>query len=422
MTELSARKRDVSAQLEGVLSVCGLPSKAVSECKALIEMLRAPVCIGLMGLPGGRKRELLAVLADCDWLDPALDWPTLEVSWGDTVETDVFLEDGSILSLQGYPSQAVLDHDPMLVRVRCPEDALIGRRYLLVITDDTAEDILAGLRWASERVDLALWCARAWNGFEHEIWQTGPAALHDHGVLLLTGDPLTALPSGDVFETCYDLRTGDADLLISHIDTVIEEAGAQDVLRAELYLRRYDGLVSKAAQVPVEVGSGPVSDPASDPVSGPVSDPVSGAASDPVSVSVSDQPDAVLTTEPCDPLQGAAVDGRGKKQVPAEAQEELGRLFQHVRSVAEDLRQGVLTGTCAPDQLLETVEEMFEALSDRASDMDPMNEAWPEMGELLFEARDLALLLRMEGDPTQAGDAARLLWQVRHDMERRLAA
>lgn len=390
MTTTIELKSAAAARLELLIGVEGLPAKVRTGCAAMIDMLRTPVRIGLFGFPGGRKRELLNVLCECELIDPELDWSTIELSYGDKVQTQAILEDGSTLALDEYPSGELLAHDPVLVRIATPVPALRGRRFLMVVSDASPQDLLGGLRWGAGQVDMALWCTQHWGDLEHQLWHMAPENLRDHGVLVLTGDPSAELPSRDLFETCFDLRSGDTGPLEDHIEKVIAEASEQGVLQAELYLQRYKDYLPEEAFDVVPAPALPV-DPEPPAISAP---------------------------------DGAEVAPEKSDAVPTEARDDLSRLFQHVRSSAEALRQGVLKdkSDTTPADMIERVEDVLDGLSERAAEMDQLNDTWPELGTMFFEARDLALLLRMEGDVDQAKDAARLLQQVRQDIEMRLAA
>jgi hypothetical protein len=112
-------------------------------------------------------------------------------------------------------------------------------------------------------------------------------------------------------------------------------------------------------------------------------------------------------------------------RAPAQAKTELTRLFQMVRTSAEHLRMALPPEpeqVADPDRLLTEFETIFDGLADRANDFEQLQDVWPDLVLQMNDARDLALLLRVEGGAAQLTDAAHLLLQLRHEMEERLAA
>ncbi|MBY6116084.1 hypothetical protein KUW09_18500 [Mameliella alba] len=375
---------DTLAALEDLQQAGGLSAKAVAGCGALILKLQAPVRIGLLGLPGSGKRDLLSALGDVPPPLAAQDLPTLELAGGDHPLTRAVLSDGSRLEAPGYPDQAILRQQPVFLQVTSPAQRLTGRRLLLVASDPSASDMLAGLAWAANRIDLALWCSRSWSDDEQRIWQAAPDSLRNHAFLILTGDTRAAPTEG--FDRVFDLSrtTGGQDpmpALTRHIDRVIEDARLEDIHAAQLFLRRY-GHAPRPRSTP----------PAAQPIA-PATQPIARTPQ--------------LTAQP------------SRARLPDAVRGDLTRLFQTVRDSASGLME---RGATAPEDLLAEFEELFATLAERVSDNDDLNDSCPDLTTQITEAHDLALLLRIEGGPEQVADAAHLLVQVRNDIQQELAA
>ncbi|MBW4985623.1 hypothetical protein KZZ07_24070 [Mameliella sp. CS4] len=363
---------DTLAGLKALCSDARLSAKAQASCAALAGKLAAPVRIGLLGLPGAGKRAILAALGG---LPPDLGTqplPTLELNHGPTARTDAMLADGSRIETEGLPTPDLLAQDPVFLQITSPAPALSGRSLLLLVTDASASDLRAGLAWAAPRLDLALWCSRDWGDFERDLWQAAPDRMHNHALLVLTGDH-PARPQDTEFDGQFQVSPATAlglAPLVAHLDRVIEDASLQDIHAAQMLLHRY------------------------------------GAPA----------PRIVLAeqTQPAEIIPHPAT-------LPPEAARDLARVFHAVRDAANDLSATLESG-CDEDTLFTAFEETFSTLSSRAASADSLQEHLPDLAALFDEAQDLALLLRIEGGTDQLADAAQLLLQVRQDVEQHMAA
>ncbi|WP_323771894.1 hypothetical protein [Antarctobacter sp.] len=389
MTDQTALKTATLADLNAVRQRGDLAARAQAHCASLVEKLNRPVRIGLFGLPRVGKRAVLHALSDLS-LDPLAGAPpTVEVSYGASAATTAILADGSRLATTDLPTPALLAQQPVFLQVTSPAAVLMGRSVLLASTEASAEDLRAGLIWAAPRVDMALWCTVDWTEAERRIWDAAPDSLRNHAILLTTGvrDIANNLVAHG-FEAQFNSapQTGDAvyTKLTAYLDQTIQEASLHDIHAAQMFLQRYGAPPAR----PTPTRSAP--------------------------------PTEVETEATVIPHPAART---VERQVPPEAAGELARLFQAVRTAAGDLMHSVQDGSAGDaDTLLARFEEVFETLADRVAGFDTLHETWPDLATQVIEAHDLALLLRIEGGAEQVGDAARLLLQVRYDIEERLAA
>ncbi|MFZ7093055.1 hypothetical protein [Primorskyibacter sp. 2E233] len=407
-------KADVLARLRAT-STADLSSKAQTVCASLIKKLQSPVRLGLFGLPDAGKRHILNVLFGETIADPGLLLPTFELTHGAIAETEAVLPDGGAVNARGYPSREIADLMPVFLKVQTPTRQMPDCDVLLVAADPTPSDLTAALAWASARVDVSIWCSRQWTDFEHQIWSAAPETLHNHAILVLTGhhDDAGARAKRAVnlqlFQTVLSLDLSQnsrvvpsvnndksATALLSHLTSTIHEATTQDMLAAELFLHRYEPrrevLAVPEAEAPPEV-------PEATPPSNVVAHPAMEAQG----------PDQA----------------KQDKADKAEAHVALARVFQFVRQSADDLRRSLPTGPNAQmdvDQTLSEIEAIFETLADRVCDQDVLESAWPQLCGDILEARDLALLMRIEGGADQLEDLAMLLLQLRQEIEVKLAA
>ncbi|TNF22233.1 MAG: hypothetical protein EP318_04355 [Rhodobacteraceae bacterium] len=347
-------------------------ARAERSIASLIDKLSSPVRVGIFGLPGAGKTRLAGSLGGVPLSDMPQPVPTLELSHG-VCATRAMLADGSLLEHDGLPDAAMLAQAPVFLGIKAPAPELAGRSLLMVASEAQADDIAAALDWAAPRVDICLWCTRDWSAFEAALWQGAPDRLRNHALLVWTGpgDAPCAEAAEAGFDAVFPVGPGDGASALArlsdHLGGIIDEAATQDILAARLLLQRYGCDI--ADQEP--------------------------------------EPSAEIIAHPAT-----------ARHASPEARAELARLFQLLRSEADALRQ-------APepdDAFLASAEALLETLSQRAGDLDHLEEAWPELPLLFTEARDLALLLRMESGAGQCVDAARLLLQVRQEMEVMLAA
>ena len=397
----SAEKLEILDRLQGVLRAPDLPAKAAASCSSLLEKLQQAVRIGVFGLPEAGKRRVINVLLQEQEqvLDQNLTLPTLNLSFGANAQTLATLQDGSSIAAEGYPSQEIAQFNPMFLQVSGPLTHIEGREYLLIAADPSLEDMTAAFGWAATQVDVVLFCTQAWTAFEQQIWRAAPEALRNHAILVFTGaeeggasQQLNVSPA-DGFETIFKeqlntLSTGNGCQfggLTRHLQNTIAEALTEDIHAAQLFLHRYGNRYSASDHVP-EI------------------EPLPGAL-------------GASTERPQMRPQ--------KLDAPEDAVIALSKLFQFLRRSAEGLRQQFPTPRLSQNDAehhLSALDEIFDQLAERASEQDLLEEHWPDLCDTIHDARDLALLMRVEGGLDQVRDAAMLLLQIRQDVEFRLVA
>lgn len=387
MSEVLEAKTLVLRRLHGALSQ-PLPPKAVTRGNALLDRLNASVRIGLFGLPGAGKRAVLNALAGEAVIAPGLDLPTLELVHGAPARTHMMLPDGSSLSAAGYPGPDIKEVAPVYLQIQTPSAQISGCNVLLVATDATPDDMTAALAWAATRVDLSVWCTRAWTSLEQQIWESAPDALRNHAVLILTGDGNARTPDFEKVLGRKDGATVEARItqLAFHIKGIIEEATAQDLMAADAFLQKFAPNPTANSTDERALGE-------PQPTAHPDPDPTPP------------HPETIKTaTAPLDD----------------EAARHLTRLFQVIRDRASALRQQL--DATSPEAAFAQIEDIFTELADRLDDSDALELAAPDLCETIEDARDTALLMRVESQPDQLATAAMLLLQVRQEIETQLAA
>ena len=411
MNLASEEKSVVLQNLQGLLASANLPTKAAASCSSLLAKLQQPVRIGLFGLPDVGKRRVLNTLLQDSVLDLGLTLPTLEMAYGARAQTQAILQDGATVATEGYPSSDIVQMSPMFLQVTSPLRHIVGREFLMIAADPTAEDMAAALSWAATRVDVALFCTRNWSSFERQVWRSAPDTLRNHAILLITGDQAPpgqqpALDPEDGFDTMFkerlDVPSTQHDIckfggLAQHLQNTIDEASTEDIHAAHLFLHKYGDRISVSP------------------------DPQCQDAGSDADTSPEKQVFELVVSEP----RQALVTPRPVSNVPEEAVLALTKLFQFVRRSAEGLRHQFPATTLTTEEVehhLSALDEVFDKLADHAIDQELLEEYWPDLCDVIHDARDLALLMRVEGGLEQVTDASMLLLQLRRDMEMKLAA
>lgn len=370
MTRIAPQDLPSIDVVRSLISAPGLPPAARKTCEALVAKLDAPLRIGIFGLEGSGKKRILNALTGETVAPEDLHLPTTEVLPGARASTKVMLGDGATRETRGYPSKDTLEQGPIFLSITSPACQLLRQSFLLTVCDDTFEDLSAGLSWAAPRIDLAIWCTEHWTDREQRVLLLAPDHLKDHAVLCRSSSvPLEpAVPDG--FDTAFHLdpseETGSAcAALRDHVRQVIEEARKADGLAAELLLHRYQEYLAERPTA--------------------VSEPAKSVA---------------------------------PQDIDAGAVSQLTSLFRHLRSSAAALRRA----NAGSAEVLSGLDAFFQDLADQATGLDAVGDAWPEITDAISDARDLCVLLKMEGGDDQAEDAARVLLQLRWDMQEKLAA
>ncbi|MEM7438060.1 MAG: hypothetical protein AAF393_00565 [Pseudomonadota bacterium] len=370
MTDPKHEKSQTIQRLSRLAADETAPAKVRARAAGFADRLTAPTRIGLFGLPRSGKRELLKALLAPEPLPTDLPAVTTEFVPGEKVESLAMLGNGSKISATGYPNEDLMEQGAVFITVESPACAQKSRSYLLVQCDAVAQDLTAALRWAADRVDIAIWCSQNLSALEAQVWLAGPGELKNHAVLYCPAvDPSQNQEPARDFPHLLDANNGPkpvADL----VSEIIESAVAQDIWSASPLLDKYATHNDHCSPLPQEA------------------------------------PPPAQNTVP---------------RAPELARIELARLFNQLRLAALNLEQTVSKSE-DPEDILGAFEELFEDLTAQVSADSIVAETWPDLEATLEDARDFGLLLRLEGGAAQATDAARLLLQIRYDMETKLAA
>ena len=456
-----------AAQLRALISAGGLPARAVERAEALLARLEAPVRVAVVGPePAGRGAGLAALSGDETLADlPDLpERPPLELRWGGEARVALRLGCGALVEGADL-AEAMADPEAALVTVERPLPAL--RRITLtdLVTEPSADDLLAALAWAARRADVAVWWSHGFGPDERAAWRSAPARLRDHGFLVLDGAGAEARQAAaaarDDFLRVVVSGQGEpaGPRLAAEVLRHVALGRQADADAALLFVQSHGGGTARTPAAPVS------HEPAAPPPAAPPPAAPPPAAPGPATLGPAAPPPAV--PEPVEPAPdepervvsprargapamaerpvsvGAQLFGMGAaperpRAAPRPAAPAAPALSEPLRAFCREgaarirLRARQVwvggAGRGVPPVAragAETVRALAEALDDMAEDGGlPAAEAdaQAEMSALLSAAEETLVLLEAEGDVAAAHDAVRLLAQLRHALEARAGA
>ena len=396
MTSLAPRARETLEDLEAVLASTAIPPRIARSCGRLVEKLRQPIRVGLIGYETEQRKRLRAALLGVEVLPARLRWPTIEIGFAEDPHTKATLADGTTLVAEGMPGAELLDQGAVFLQIGAPLDELRRVSLLYLAAGDDAGEQSAGLRWAARQVDFALWCTRGFSAVEAQLWSAAPPELKNHAYLVAFATDAEArslrqrIPPD--FERVMVLldgraadRSGTADFqdgaknLFDQLSADIDDALGEDLDAAWVLLRRYGQEVATPEPVTAPVEAVRPSEAAADRRETPVAEGLVDLLSEPLIF-----------------------------------------LKRWARDLFETLEWQDADSPDWASVVLERCCEVTDGLRDRAAE-------WPEdenqalsLRRLVDDAADMATLLQIEGGREQAQDAAALLLQLRSAFEANL--
>ncbi|SPH18239.1 hypothetical protein DEA8626_01771 [Defluviimonas aquaemixtae] len=396
MASLAPRTRKTLEELEALMGSAAIPPRVARSCEHLVERLRRPIRVGLIGFETGLRKRLLSALLGTEVLPERMAWPTIEIGFAEKPHTKATLADASTLSADGMPRSDLLDRDAVFLEVGAPIDALRRVTLLHLAASEDAEEQSAALCWAARRIDFALWCTRDFSPPEARIWSAAAPELKNHAYLVaFASEPddhglrgrtppgferVMFLPTGNAMRCgAKDLQVG-ANRLFEQLASDIDDALGEDLDAARVLLFRCGRRVG---------------------------------ASEP-------EPAALETPRPS-PAEEDALDIPETAELVDLLSEPLIFLKRQARDLFEALEWHDAVSADWAGEVLERCREVTDGLRDRAAE-------WPEdvgpvsaLRGLVDDASDMATLLQIEGGAEQAEDAAALLLQIRSAFEASLA-
>lgn len=176
----------VQSDLEQAVKSGLLPLGAHQQAEKLLDRLKKPVRLALLGLPGSGKSTLMNLLVGQNVIPDGVRLPTLNLTYGEQEQAICTLPDGSKKVRPTANAQAIAALSPVFVEMQLPLPALGKISVLEVVAPNDPTAIHRASQWAAKRSDVALWCTGAFNADEQRIWSQMPDLIKDHAFLMLT--------------------------------------------------------------------------------------------------------------------------------------------------------------------------------------------------------------------------------------------
>lgn len=373
--DLEAQRSKTLERLSSIAQSDRISEKAKQRCAGIHDRLESPVLVGILGPDTQEKQAVLNELLGLTVLPRDGPPISLEVQAGDAPYTMLKLADGSVDEIQSYPTATFLAQGADFAAITSPRCAELHCEFVLIECADSVDELREALEWAGTRIDLAIWCTQNWAESERTAWTNSAERVRDHAILVIRSDASEFQDQSVFSEFAVTAFRGPADTqtvgheekgLETQMRALIAEAREQDLLSAELFLRRYDKLAPDLA------------------------------------IDASTRPAAVETAD----------------QPYEKAQGELGKLFQHVRVKAEKLLSICADPPEDARALLEEFETAMSATADLLGSLPSIEKEWPHLHANVLDAHDLTVLLKFEGRQEHTLQCARLLSQLRDETER----
>jgi hypothetical protein len=469
---MTAPAQDIQSMLRRLdaLLASGVLSQAEAvSCAGLAEALRRPARVVILGQVAQDVTGVLRAMLGESPISVLPDGPAVQVSYGATARHAVTFEDGSTLRHDGYPSAKLMRHGPLFLEIEAPLSMLSTMSFLALELGDQAESYAPALRWASKRSEIAILCAEGFGDREAALWAAAPDRLKNHCYLVTTSDrdPASARARGLFDAVVHAPQPSEASpplaVLKRRLATDISDARREDVDAAALFLHRFreaeaaqdpqptaaeaaalslgiaradwrgDDAPKKDApdahspvldeveetktffdQLRAEENEAPLVEPAPEPDPEPEPEPEPGSL--PVPEHEPDTlADVFAATE--DESDKAAARAAIRALVSAP----ILHLKRRSRALAEILEWR--------EEDENWSEEVLNHCAETAEDLRDILAGWPDdepiadrFRDAVDQACDTVVLLQVEAGPDQAGDAARVLYQLRTDFEQAMAA
>ena len=440
-----SRGNKVQDDLTRAVAAGCLPDEVQQRAEKLLERLRQPVRLALMGMPGAGKSTLLNLLVGANVVPTDVRLPTLQLVYGATEQTICTLPDGTKQTLPHTDTAQIADLSPVFVEMQMPLPALGKISVLEVVAPADPEAVHRASQWAAKRCDIALWCTQGFGEVEQNIWAQMPDLIKDHAFLMITKadflkanglmDATIAAVRGaatDEFNQILPISTVDAVAarqpdgsvnkdqmrssgglaLISAVLKHVELGRQNSVDMAEVLLLQHADLLESVQNIP----ESPAETESVDAAPQKPAEPTVAQNETPAPPVPAPEPAAAAAPE-----QPAAQNIVTLRPATREAYEHVLEYIIDQSRALIDLAEKL--GDAAPSQIMaktvEHVQWLSDYLNEHGDDADP---ALVRARDTAMDAADLVQLMQMEKRDSAAVEALSLMIQIKHELQADLAA
>jgi len=452
-------------RLEALLASGVLTQAEAVSCAGLADALRRPARVAIFGHAAKDVTGVLRAMLGESLMDVVPGGPALQLSYATAIQHSATFEDGSSLSQEGYPTDSLMGHGPLFLKIEAPLEMLETMSFLAMELGEDPESYAPALRWAAKRSEIAILCAEGFGDPEAALWAAAPDRLKNHCYLVTTGDrdPASARARGLFDAVVHAPSPSEASpplsVLKRRLATDISDARQEDVDAAALFLHRF-----RREEVP-PVPAAPIDPPA---LERPPADASPAGASLGEALGLRGDDEALSDEElgvkdaPLDagedledagfadaPIEDTRPEPEPEPEPEAEPEQPMASFDpepefeeddEHARIIARALVSAPILHlkrrSRALAELLEWreededwSEEVLNHCAETAEDLRELLIGWPDddpmverLQTAVDEACDTVVLLQAEAGPDQAEDAARVLCQLRTDFEQAMAA
>lgn len=172
----------LQSALEGQL----FPSEWHQWGSRLLDHLRKPVQVAVLGGPGTGKSTLVNMMLGDPNLPRISGLPVIEIAYGAKLRTMYELADGNSVTRNGVPGDMAVPDKAVRARVELPDEALIRHNFIEVGLSGNPGHQMSMVNWVVQWADIILWCTDSFDESEQKLWDAVPDDIKDHSFLVLT--------------------------------------------------------------------------------------------------------------------------------------------------------------------------------------------------------------------------------------------
>lgn len=405
----------VVEQLSRVLASDRFPNEAQHLGARLLDRLRAPVQIAILGKPQSGKSRLVNMLLGHTVYSRLAELPTTEIVFGETERMFLIRDDDTMQEWHSGPDVPLPERIAM-VRLQLPLPILNTFNLVEITLNGTSQDQRDLANWGCERADIALWCTQNFDAIERALWAPARDALKDHSFLVITKADQLLMKGllqeriadleeivAEEFHSLYSVATiqaisarnmdgpPDTDVwsasgghaLSEAVGRLVETGRRADADNALLFLSRYSAVVAQTEQLR------------------------NTSRSETESV----EPKVSVDKNAAEALGAAQRDRAIFVEALEYLQDRAEKLMTRLDGCETDQSELIL------DHCLDTANELSTLLAD----FDASDPALADLQNDVLESADMMILLQMEHSDDAASDAVTLLLQLKKEVAEKTA-
>ena len=152
----------------------------------LLDHLKKPVQVAVMGLPGSGKSTLINMMLPKAAIPPLPGVPVVELAYGPKPRTTFEMADGQYVRRSGAQGATDVPEGAVRARVELALDELNRQNFIEVGLTGGAGHQMSLVNWVAQWADIVLWCTEAFEATEQKLWSGVPEDIKDHSFLVLT--------------------------------------------------------------------------------------------------------------------------------------------------------------------------------------------------------------------------------------------